>query len=210
MNQFGEATANVNLNIESEPEPQGEPPTFVGKPQIKWDEGSGNVLMVVIVKADPKPSAAWSRGSVTIKSTSKCTTTITEERTDVYRIQMELRVQILLKLSMNISKLFFWLNLWLDHGRALSTPDQVSWFFKKSCFDVSAFNKPNAVKKSSSSTFKTHKHFKRCYNDTTIFSSQGYSLLAHDFFYQQQWFRFSSTLKIKVYNLKHCFILFRL
>ena len=107
MNQFGEATANVNLNIESEPEPQGEPPTFVGKPQIKWDEGSGNVLMVVIVKADPKPSAAWSRGSVTIKSTSKCTTTITEERTDVYRIQMELRVQILLKLSMNISKLFF-------------------------------------------------------------------------------------------------------
>merc|ERR1719318_2535642 len=91
MNQFGEATANVNLNIETEPDPQGEPPTFIGKPEIKWEGGSGRVLMIALVKADPKPSAIWSKMGVTIKAGSKHTMTVTEERTDVYSIQMELR-----------------------------------------------------------------------------------------------------------------------
>lgn len=92
MNQFGEATANVNLNIESEPEAQGEPPTFVEKPSIKWEEGAGRVLMIALVKADPKPSAAWSREGAAVVSGGKYTVTLSDERPDVYRIQLELRV----------------------------------------------------------------------------------------------------------------------
>ena len=95
MNQFGEATANVNLNIESEPEAQGEPPTFVEKPSILWQEGAGRVLMVVLVKADPKPSATWSKGGVSVVTGGKYTCTVMEDRPDVYKIQMELRVYMI-------------------------------------------------------------------------------------------------------------------
>lgn len=98
MNQFGEATANVNLNIESEPEAQGEPPTFVEKPTIKWEEGAGRVLMIALVKADPKPSAAWSREGVSIQTGGKYTITISDDRADVYRIQLELRVLALINM----------------------------------------------------------------------------------------------------------------
>ena len=95
MNQFGEATANVNLNIESEPDAQGEPPTFVEKPSIKWEEGASRVLMIALVKADPKPTAAWSKGGVAISSAGKFTATVVDHRPDVYRITLELRVLLL-------------------------------------------------------------------------------------------------------------------
>lgn len=94
MNQFGEATANVNLNIESEPEAQGEPPVFVEKPTIKWEEGEGRVLMIALVKADPKPSAVWSKEMTTISSGGRYTISVTDDRPDVYRICLELRVSI--------------------------------------------------------------------------------------------------------------------
>lgn len=103
MNQFGEATANVNLNIESEPEAQGEPPTFVEKPSIKWEEGASRVLMIALVKADPKPTAAWSMDGVSVTSGGKYSITISDDRPDVYRIQLELRVPTALRLLLTNS-----------------------------------------------------------------------------------------------------------
>ena len=92
MNEFGEATANVNLNIESEPEPTGEPPTFVEKPSIVWEEENGRVLMIALVKADPKPTAAWTHEGISITTDAKFTATVSEDRPDVFKIQLELRV----------------------------------------------------------------------------------------------------------------------
>ena len=92
MNQFGEAAANVNLNIESEPDAQGQAPTFLEKPVIKWEEGAGRVLMETLVKADPKPVTKWTKDGVVVESTSKCIATIIEEKEFVYRIRLELRV----------------------------------------------------------------------------------------------------------------------
>merc|ERR1711915_803904 len=47
--------------------------------------------MIVLVTADPKPSSEWTREGSVIKTGGKYTSTVTEERLDVYRIQMELR-----------------------------------------------------------------------------------------------------------------------
>lgn len=91
MNHFGEATANVNLNIEAEPEPKGQAPEFVEKPSIKFEEKMGRVLMEALVKADPKPTSAWSKDGKELDA-SRVTATVILEKEELYRIRLVLRV----------------------------------------------------------------------------------------------------------------------
>lgn len=91
MNHFGEATANVNLNIEAEPEPKGQAPVFVEKPTIKFEEKAGRVLMEALVRADPKPTSAWSKNGKQLDA-SRVTATVTLEKEELYRIRLVLRV----------------------------------------------------------------------------------------------------------------------
>lgn len=91
MNHFGEATANVNLNIEAEPEPKGQAPEFVEKPTIKFEEKASRVLMEALVRADPKPTSAWSKDGKQLDA-SRVTATVTLEKEELYRIRLVLRV----------------------------------------------------------------------------------------------------------------------
>ena len=91
MNHFGEATANVNLNIEAEPEPKGQAPVFVEKPSIKFEEKAARVLMEALVRADPKPTSAWSKNGKQLDA-ARVTASVTLEKEELYRIRLILRV----------------------------------------------------------------------------------------------------------------------
>lgn len=91
QNVHGESNANLNLNIEAEPEPAGQAPTFVEKPRIVSEQNGRLIIMECKVKADPKPTHAWSCEGVEVKQSSKFSISIKEETKEIFIIRLEIR-----------------------------------------------------------------------------------------------------------------------
>jgi hypothetical protein len=91
QNVHGESNANLNLNIEAEPEPAGQAPTFAEKPKIVSEQSGKLIVMECRVKADPKPTFIWTCEGTEVKSSSKFSISIKEEK-GIYIIRLEINV----------------------------------------------------------------------------------------------------------------------
>ncbi|KAF0296563.1 Twitchin [Amphibalanus amphitrite] len=93
-NSFGESNANIALNFqapEEEKAPSGKAPSFTEKPQIIANATGSLVTMKCRVRSSSKPEVAWSRGTETVRASSRISMRVTAVKEDEYEIVLELK-----------------------------------------------------------------------------------------------------------------------
>ena len=104
-NKHGEGLANINLNIDSNfstclyisflslilsiaLESEGQPPSFVEKPVIRYE--NRDIIIVAIIKATPNPEVQWQKSSpkTPIKTSTKYTISKQTLKDSIYKVQL--------------------------------------------------------------------------------------------------------------------------
>lgn len=76
----------------TEEEAKGDAPSFVSKPKIIPSEDGSLITLQCLVKCKPAPAYVWRQDGKEVSSGGRVTITMTPEGDDVYKLQLEIRV----------------------------------------------------------------------------------------------------------------------